>query len=97
VNSTLLRTNNPQINDACDNLYIGEVLATCKTVQVPPVPASGIPYSSAATTRIAIATSSVVQVTSTVTADYAAATETDTEIDTSGDPNDTTLPFCDEL
>lgn len=28
LNSTILRLNNPQINEACDNIYVGEVSIT---------------------------------------------------------------------
>ncbi|KAJ7768534.1 hypothetical protein B0H16DRAFT_1366218 [Mycena metata] len=40
ISSDTLRTNNPQINDACDNLYTGEVLCVSSKIQVPPAPAS---------------------------------------------------------
>ncbi|KAJ6535909.1 hypothetical protein DFH09DRAFT_1369456 [Mycena vulgaris] len=51
-----LYENNPQINEACDNIYIGEVLCVASTVQVPPagtstaatqVPATATPAASA--------------------------------------------------
>ncbi|KAI0056137.1 hypothetical protein BV25DRAFT_1814505, partial [Artomyces pyxidatus] len=42
LNSTVLYLNNPQLDSACDNLYIGEVICTAKTVQVPAAPANGI-------------------------------------------------------
>ncbi|KAF8154868.1 hypothetical protein B0H34DRAFT_783885 [Crassisporium funariophilum] len=42
VNSTILTLNNPQINSACDNIYIGEVLCTATSVLVPPAPAAGV-------------------------------------------------------
>jgi len=35
VNSTMVRLNNPQIDEECTNLYIGEVLCTCNLVKVP--------------------------------------------------------------
>ncbi|KII85553.1 carbohydrate-binding module family 50 protein [Plicaturopsis crispa FD-325 SS-3] len=38
INSTLLTQNNPQINQDCSNLYVGEVLCTAKQVQVPALP-----------------------------------------------------------
>lgn len=38
VNITLLVANNPQINEQCSNIYIGEVLCTATTVIVPPAP-----------------------------------------------------------
>jgi hypothetical protein len=129
INSTLLHTNNPQIDEACQNIYIGQVLCTAKSVQVPPVPSGGIPTSAIASsvapasvdtsasvapasvatssldavTSSAVATSthaatrSTVLVTQTVTSDYAAATSSDEDVDQSGDPNDDSLPWCDEL
>jgi LysM repeat protein len=42
TNTTILRLNNPQINDHCDNIYIGEVLCVASTVTVPPIPAGGV-------------------------------------------------------
>jgi len=36
---TILKMNNPQIDGECSNIYIGEVLCTAKTVQVPAAPA----------------------------------------------------------
>jgi len=41
INSSLLSTNNPQINSECSNLYIGEVLCVAKSVIVPPPPKGG--------------------------------------------------------
>jgi hypothetical protein len=43
LNSTIFEHNNPQINDACDNIYIGEVLCVSKSVQVPPLPSGTLP------------------------------------------------------
>jgi len=39
INSTLLMTNNPQIDDNCYNLYVGEVLCVANSVLVTPAPA----------------------------------------------------------
>ncbi|KAF8237457.1 hypothetical protein L208DRAFT_1247667 [Tricholoma matsutake] len=41
LNSTILYMNNPQINQACTNIYIGEVLCVASQVQVPSAPAGG--------------------------------------------------------
>ncbi|KAI6023406.1 hypothetical protein EDC04DRAFT_2869562 [Pisolithus marmoratus] len=38
VNTTILYMNNPQINEDCSNIYVGEVLCTACTVEVPPAP-----------------------------------------------------------
>ncbi|KAG1883590.1 hypothetical protein F4604DRAFT_1735711 [Suillus subluteus] len=46
INTTILYENNPQINDYCTNIYIGEVLCTANTVQVPPAPAGTTPATS---------------------------------------------------
>ncbi|KAH7909423.1 hypothetical protein BJ138DRAFT_990358, partial [Hygrophoropsis aurantiaca] len=46
INNTILYLNNPQINSDCTNIYIGEVLCTSGTVQVPPAPAGSPPNSS---------------------------------------------------
>ncbi|KAH7918401.1 hypothetical protein BV22DRAFT_1076251 [Leucogyrophana mollusca] len=46
INNTILYLNNPQINTDCTNIYIGEVLCTASTVQVPPAPAGSPPGSS---------------------------------------------------
>ncbi|KAL5504876.1 hypothetical protein ACEPAH_7539 [Sanghuangporus vaninii] len=43
INTTILYTNNPNIDDACSNIYIGEVLCVSDSVLVPPIPSSGIP------------------------------------------------------
>ncbi|KZT21929.1 carbohydrate-binding module family 50 protein [Neolentinus lepideus HHB14362 ss-1] len=43
LNSTIFWANNPQIDSACSNMYIGQVLCTATKVQVPPAP-SGTSY-----------------------------------------------------
>jgi len=43
INSTILYSNNPQINPDCTNIYVGEVLCTAGQVQVPPAPAGPTP------------------------------------------------------
>jgi LysM repeat protein len=43
LNSTIFSANNPQINEQCDNIYVGEVLCVASTVKVPPAPAGAIP------------------------------------------------------
>jgi LysM repeat protein len=42
LNVTMLALNNPQIDDECSNVYIGEVLCVAPEVIVPPVPANFI-------------------------------------------------------
>ncbi|KAG5735178.1 hypothetical protein E4T56_gene1282 [Termitomyces sp. T112] len=43
LNTTILYLNNPQINDECTNIYVGEVLCVSNTVQVPPQPSGTLP------------------------------------------------------
>jgi len=107
VNSTILRENNPQINEECSNIYIGEVLCTANQVQVPPapggkpVPAGIIP----ATATAAIPTSTPAVAPAPVTA-AVEATTTPAAVTSSSkapeptstdDDDDESLPYCDEL
>lgn len=46
INTTILYENNPQIDEYCSNIYIGEVLCTATTVQVPPCPDGATPATS---------------------------------------------------
>jgi len=39
LNSTILVQNNPNIDEACDNLYTGMALCVAQTVIAPPIPA----------------------------------------------------------
>jgi len=109
INSTILNLNNPQINDACDNLYIGEVLCTSDTVQVPAAPAGVVPAATIPATATAAVTSSFVTPT-TVTSSFVTPTTighiTSTAITSSAAPtesanaddeDDDDLPYCDEL
>ncbi|KAF8898062.1 hypothetical protein CPB84DRAFT_1681595, partial [Gymnopilus junonius] len=84
LNMTILYLNNPQIDEKCSNIYNGEVLCTSKTVQVPPIPSSGVtlPAPSSASTTLAA--------TQSPAAPSASASAVD-------DGNDENLPFCDEL
>ncbi|THH10376.1 hypothetical protein EW146_g8385 [Bondarzewia mesenterica] len=95
VNSTLLYLNNPQIDQACSNLYIGEVLCTSSTVQVPPAPGNG--YTPAETIPVT-ATPAVPSVARTFTL---ASTTTYAPVYTSPAPTSSSseedLPWCDEL
>ena len=38
INSTILMSNNPNVDDGCDNLYKGLVLCVSPTVVAPPIP-----------------------------------------------------------
>ncbi|EPQ51499.1 hypothetical protein GLOTRDRAFT_112391 [Gloeophyllum trabeum ATCC 11539] len=42
MNSTILLANNPQLDEACSNLYIGEVLCVAPTVQAPAAPSGAV-------------------------------------------------------
>jgi LysM repeat protein len=102
-NMTILQLNNPQLNQAC-NIYVGEVLCTAQTVQVPAIPASGVTVSMGGKTAI----STIVPLrTSVLSAPAAVATPTPAPKDTSTPApqpqptddggNEDDLPFCDEL
>ncbi|KAJ8592563.1 hypothetical protein M405DRAFT_733094 [Rhizopogon salebrosus TDB-379] len=52
INNTILYENNPQINDDCTNIYIGEVLCTASTVEVPPAPSGTTPATTIPPTAI---------------------------------------------
>ncbi|KAJ7176485.1 hypothetical protein C8R46DRAFT_988539 [Mycena filopes] len=82
IGSDTLYTNNPQINAACDNLYIGEVLCVSSSVQVPPAP--GGPTGTATTGSTEEDTES--------TQENTESTESSEE-----DEDDDDLPYCDEL
>ncbi|KAH0828581.1 hypothetical protein J3R83DRAFT_2852 [Lanmaoa asiatica] len=57
INTTVLYANNPQLTQDCTNLYVGEVICTSSTVEVPPVPGSGtIPGSAIPATATPAAT-----------------------------------------
>ncbi|KAF8650729.1 hypothetical protein AX16_005102 [Volvariella volvacea WC 439] len=129
INSTILYLNNPQINEACDNIYIGEVLCVAGQVIVPPAPAgyeppaavipvTATPAHPPETTTVLsthvpeVATTpapAAPEVTPQPAPEPAPQPETpqpeappaegstpDYEI-IEGDPNDESLPFCDEL
>jgi len=63
VNSTLLWANNPQINNECTNIYIGEVLCTGNTYAAPPPPASIPAVTPPVTATPAVTSSTTVPVT----------------------------------
>ncbi|KAJ3576826.1 hypothetical protein NP233_g155 [Leucocoprinus birnbaumii] len=107
LNSTILYLNNPQINEACDNIYIGEVLCVANNVQVPAAPAGAIP----ATTIPATATPAVPSATKTPAAQATHSDNSNSNSHSSSnnnndnssheadedDEDDEDLPFCDEL
>jgi len=95
LNLTILYLNNPQINEACSNIYDGEVLCTSKTVQVPPIPAGGVTVAApGATSTVLTPTASVAAATTPVTvAPTASATAAD---DGSCDDDTTTTDDSDD-
>ncbi|KAI0045935.1 carbohydrate-binding module family 50 protein [Auriscalpium vulgare] len=92
VNSTVFLLNNPQIDSDGDNLYIGEVVCTSTSVQVPAKPADGKVPGSAIPSSAAPAKA---------TAAPAKATATPISGNLSdggdGDDDDDDLPWCDEI
>ncbi|KAJ3783655.1 hypothetical protein GGU10DRAFT_360211 [Lentinula aff. detonsa] len=42
INSTLLYGNNPQIDSACDNIYVEEVLCVASTIAAPPIGSASV-------------------------------------------------------
>jgi len=89
TNATMLLLNNPNINDQCTNIYIGQVLCVADQVQSPPLPA-GIPSPSVASgfgTAPATAVAPI-QTSAAAPAQTSAA---------SSDGDDDNLPWCDEL
>jgi LysM repeat protein len=86
VNSTIFLLNNPQIDNDCYNIYVGEVLCTAQTVLVPPSGPASPPASSSSAPATTVAT---------ITPTSAAPTASAAPTDPSGDDDD--LPYCDEL
>ncbi|KAJ3709791.1 hypothetical protein EV361DRAFT_923388 [Lentinula raphanica] len=111
INSTLLYNNNPQIDSACDNIYVGEVLCVASTIAAPPVGSSSvntaIPSTATAAAFATPTTSSTVTpppaTTSTVdSSPVASSTITSAAAASSSssgddDDDDSDLPYCDEL
>ncbi|KIY66403.1 carbohydrate-binding module family 50 protein [Cylindrobasidium torrendii FP15055 ss-10] len=113
IDLATLLNNNPNVLADCSNLYIGEVLAVCSEVIVPPangsantaVPTTATPAQTSTSASIATTSSVVVSpsasaffVPPTQAAAVAATPSADSsEWDESGDPEDDSLPWCDEL
>ncbi|KAF8623764.1 hypothetical protein AX15_006206 [Amanita polypyramis BW_CC] len=93
VNATLLYSNNPQINEGCTNIYIGEVLCVAKTVVVPAVPSHG---ASSVVVPPATAIPANPGATAVHPSVHPSATPTPTHLNVNNN-NDDDLPFCDEL
>ncbi|KAK0186612.1 hypothetical protein F5146DRAFT_1066614 [Armillaria mellea] len=69
IDEATLYNNNPNINDKCTNIYVGEVLCVASTIAVPPagtsIAATAIP--STATAAISAVTSSTVSIATPIT------------------------------
>ncbi|KXN85107.1 hypothetical protein AN958_11684 [Leucoagaricus sp. SymC.cos] len=103
LNSTILYHNNPQINQACDNIYIGEVLCIAQSVQVPAAPAGDIPATTIPATATPAHPSATKTPASSPTTKTPASSPThppqnnqDDGANDGGD-DDEDLPYCDEL
>jgi len=97
TNTSLLYQNNPQIDQDCSNIYVGEVLCVANQVQVPPRPnVSVLPGATIPSTATAAKPTATQYLTITSTHVVASATPHPSSSD-NGDDNDDDLPFCDEL
>jgi len=107
LNTTVLYENNPQIDAACDNLYVGEVLCVAPDVEVPVASAGGssiaVPTSVPATATLAIPTATVSATPDPTSAPIPSSTASAAEPsatdsgDDGDDGDDDDLPWCDEL
>ncbi|PPQ73126.1 hypothetical protein CVT26_014948, partial [Gymnopilus dilepis] len=113
LNMTILYLNNPQIDEECSNIYVGEVLCTSKSVQAPPVPSSGValpaPNASSTTLTHPAATPAPSPIAAAPPAVSSAAAASPSPApanqanqagdngDEGDDGDDEDLPFCDEL
>ncbi|KAF9261108.1 hypothetical protein L218DRAFT_946301 [Marasmius fiardii PR-910] len=85
IDMTSFIANNPQINDQCNNMYIGEVLCVLNEIRVPPTPAGG-------------ASSVVVPPANAAPASSSGSLSSGSDSsDDSTDDDDDSLPFCDEI
>jgi len=103
-NMTILYQNNPQIDQDCSNIYVGEVLCVANQVQVPPQPnVSVLPGATIPATATAAKPTTTQYVTLTSTHVAAAVTNHPSPSSSSssssdnGDDDDDDLPYCDEL
>ncbi|KAL0577552.1 hypothetical protein V5O48_004450 [Marasmius crinis-equi] len=90
---TTLLANNPQINDKCDNIYVGEVLCVLPEIRVPP---SGSGSGSGATASVNLAPPASATLASQATP-TSSGSDNSNNGDNSGDDDDESLPYCDEL
>lgn len=112
INSTLLYGNNPQINSACSNIYVGEVLCVASTIAAPPAGTSldtAIPSTATAAISATPIVSSSVSATPSVTSVFSSSSDSSSSTitasavsaavatDASSGDDDDDLPYCDEL
>lgn len=94
INSTVLYQNNPQINQDCTNLYIGEVLCIGGGSNPPSPPPAGVKVQPPSTAIPAGPWATGVHPTSSTTPSYTTPT---TSPSPSSNGDDENLPWCDEL
>jgi LysM repeat protein len=106
TNSTLLYLNNPQINQACTNIYVGEVVCVSKSGQAaapPPasaMPAATIPAGAVPANPAPTASKAATTAASTTSASKPTSTSDSNSSFVVANPNDPdydTLPFCEDL
>ncbi|KAF9462510.1 hypothetical protein BDZ94DRAFT_720549 [Collybia nuda] len=111
VNTTILHLNNPQIDQDCSNVYIGEVLCVGDKVQVPPAPGNNFVPGAVIPTTAAPAKPKPTAPGAGAPAVPAPAPTTSAKVlptpapappkgdhhDDGDDVDDEDLPFCDEL
>ncbi|KAL6304489.1 hypothetical protein BKA93DRAFT_782776 [Sparassis latifolia] len=98
INTTVLYENNPQIDAACDNLYVGEVLCVAGTeTVVPPPSGSVVPTTIPATATPASATPTAAPAATTPAPSPSPSDDGSDDGTDDGDGDDSNLPYCDEL
>ncbi|KAI5119546.1 hypothetical protein M0805_008532 [Coniferiporia weirii] len=97
INTTMLWTNNPNIDSECGNIYVGEVLCVAESALVPPVPSSGLVATAIPSTAVNPTSTVAVVPSSTFSSVETTPTSDDNDDDDSEDDDDEDLPWCDEL
>lgn len=98
MNTTILYSNNPQIDDECSNIYVGEVLCVGGQVAVPPTPSGPLPGATIPTTA-APANPSATKHTQGNGGNNGNNNNNNNNNndDDEDDEDDEDLPFCDEI
>ncbi|KAK0217014.1 hypothetical protein IW262DRAFT_1438680 [Armillaria fumosa] len=110
IDEATLYNNNPNINDKCTNIYVGEVLCVASTIAVPPVTSSTatlvtsstvIPVTTSTPAPVTTVTYATTSSSSAASAATSSASTDDGDDDDDGDDeddgDDDDLPWCDEL